>query len=351
MVERTPQQRWAKWFPGGWTVAPATAPIVRRGMLLAAAALLLIALVAGALLTGATHRPAFVLQGVVPLPVSSDAVFASASDDALWATVGDAVLKIDPRTGTSTRFAVPNPGPTLTGALGTPDSIWVADYYRNRVVRLDRSTGAFIGDVLVTEPGGLQWQDGLWVQDGGGGGVVRIAPTGDVDLRLPEAISYVVTPGALWYVTTSFGNAWAVEADPGTGAERRRIAIPPDAAQFITTDAAGNPWIFARQLGAHTARVVTVEASTGFVGRPFELPDPVFGGIASIGDSVWALMGPDSAGGSRIIELRATGPTGREEPLQDGLDPDGAIVAFGSVWIPWETKGAMYRYPVDALAR
>ena len=22
VVERTPQQRWAKWFPGGWTVAP-----------------------------------------------------------------------------------------------------------------------------------------------------------------------------------------------------------------------------------------------------------------------------------------------------------------------------------------
>ena len=148
-----------------------------------------------------SRRPAFVLQGVVPLPVSSDAVFASASDDALWATVGDAVLKIDPRTGTSTRFTVPER--RLHSDRGTrhvPDSIWVADYYGNRVVRLDRSTGAFIGDVLVGEPGGLQWQDGLWVQDGGGGGVVRIAPTGDVDLRLPEAISYVVTPGALWYV-------------------------------------------------------------------------------------------------------------------------------------------------------
>ena len=351
MVERTPQQRWAKWFPGGWTVAPGKAPIVRSRMLLAAAALLLIALVASALLAGGSRRPAFVLQGVVPLPVSSDAVFASASDDALWATVGDAVLKIDPRTGTSTRFTVPNAGATLTGALGSPDSIWVADYYDNRVVRLDRSTGAFIGDVTVGKPGGLQWQDGLWVQDGGGGGVVRITPTGDVDLRLPEAISYVVTPGALWYVAASDGKAWAVEADPGTGAERRRIAIPPDAAQFITTDATGNPWIFARQPGWHTTRVVTVEAATGFVGRPFELPDPVFGGIASIGNSVWALMGPASAGGSRLIELGATGPTGREEPLQDGLDPDGAVVAFGSVWIPWETKGAMYRYPVNALAR
>ena len=177
VVERTPQQRWAKWFPGGWTVAPGKAPIVRSRMLLAAAALLLIALVASALLAGGSRRPAFVLQGVVPLPVSSDAVFASASDDALWATVGDAVLKIDPRTGTSTRFAVPNAGATLTGALGSPDSIWVADYYGNRVVRLDRSTGDIHRRRPVGEPGGLQWQDGLWVQSGSGGGAVRIAPT------------------------------------------------------------------------------------------------------------------------------------------------------------------------------
>ena len=350
VVERTPQKRWAKWFPGGWTVAPAKAPIVRSWMLVAALALLLLAVAAAALLAGTSRRPAFVLQGVVPLPKSADAVFASASDDALWATVGDAVLKIDPRTGTSTRFAVPNSGGTLTGALGSPNSIWVADYYGDRVVRLDRSTGDFIGDVFVGEPGGLQWQDGLWVQSGSGGGAVRIAPNGDIDLRLHDATSFVVTPGALWYVAASDGKAWAVEADPGTGAERRRIAIPPDAAQFITTDATGNPWIFARQPGWHTTRVVTVEAATGFVGRPFDLPDPVFGGIASIGNSVWALMGPASAGGSRLIELGATGPTGREEPLQDGLDPDGAVVAFGSVWIPWETKGAMYRYPVNALA-
>jgi len=189
------------------------------------------------------------------------------------------------------------------------------------------------------------------VQDGRGGGAVRIAPNGDVDLRLPDATSFVVTPGALWYLATSDGNAWAVEADPGTGVERRRVAVPAAAAQFITLDAAGNPWIFARQFGSNTTRVVTVEAATGLVGRPFELPDPVFGGIVSIGDSVWALMGPDSAGGSRIIELGASGPTGRTEPLQEGLNPDGAVVAFGSIWIPWETKGAMYRYPVDALAR
>ena len=70
VVERTPQKRWAKWFPGGWALAPAKAPIVRSWMLVAALALLLLAVAAAALLTGTSRRPAFVLQGVVPLPKS-----------------------------------------------------------------------------------------------------------------------------------------------------------------------------------------------------------------------------------------------------------------------------------------
>ena len=74
--------------------------------------------------------------------------------------------------------------------------------------------------------------------------------TGDIDLRLHDATLLCRRRRARSGTSTaSDGKAWAVEADPGTGAERRRIAIPPDAAQFITTDATGNPWIFARQPG------------------------------------------------------------------------------------------------------
>ena len=67
VVERTPQQRWAKWFPGGWTVAPAKAPIVRSRMLLAALALLLVALAARALPAGALPSPGLRPPGRRPL--------------------------------------------------------------------------------------------------------------------------------------------------------------------------------------------------------------------------------------------------------------------------------------------
>ena len=128
MVEHTPQRRWASGSQVRWTVAPAKAPAVRNRMLLAAGALLLVALVAGALAVGAFRRPAFVLQGVVALPGSTDVIFVSASDDAVWATAADGVLAIDPTTGNTDRYEVPGGVIQLTGVLARPDAIWVADY-------------------------------------------------------------------------------------------------------------------------------------------------------------------------------------------------------------------------------
>jgi len=65
---------------------------------------------------------------------------------------------------------------------------------------------------------------------------------------------------------------------------------------------------------------------------------------------MWALTGANNPEGSQIIELGATGPTGRAETLDEGLDPDGPAIAFGSIWIPWDGQGILHQYPVDALA-
>ncbi len=69
-----------------------------------------------------------------------------------------------------------------------------------------------------------------------------------------------------------------------------------------------------------------------------------------IGSSMWGLTAANNPEGSQIVELGRTGPTGRAETLDDGLDPDGPAIAFGSIWIPSDSKGVLYRYPVDALA-
>jgi hypothetical protein len=51
-----------------------------------------------------------------------------------------------------------------------------------------------------------------------------------------------------------------------------------------------------------------------------------------------------------VIQIGPDGPTGREETLAPGLDPDIPVVAFGSIWIPFDNHAALYRYPSDALA-
>ena len=95
MVERTPQNRWARWFPGTAT-APAKAPAIQTRTILAVAAMLLLLLVASALVAGSLRRPAFALQGIVPVPGSVGVPFVSASGDAIWSTVEDGVVAFDP---------------------------------------------------------------------------------------------------------------------------------------------------------------------------------------------------------------------------------------------------------------
>ena len=130
VVERTPQHRWAKWFPGAWTVAPAKAPGMRtRMVVVSVAVLLLAALVSFALAAGAVRRPSFALQGVVPLPGAVGAPFVGASD---WRALGNrdrrSCSRSIPATGNdddATNF--PGAGSDLSGVLARPDAIWVAD--------------------------------------------------------------------------------------------------------------------------------------------------------------------------------------------------------------------------------
>ena len=352
MVERTPQHRWARWVPGAGTTSPAKAPAMSTRAVLVVAAALLLLLVGGALVAGSLRRPAFQLHGVLPVPGSVGVPFLSASDGKLWSTVTGGVLSIDPETGATVRYEVPNSGTDLTGVIATDDAIWVADYVADRVVRLDKATGAVTDQVAVPEPMGLVLQDGLlWTLDHTTGGATRIdQATREVDLRLPSASSFAVAPGVLWYVTSAGGESFAVEVDPATGIERQRVAIPLEAADAITIDAAGNPWVYRGRRDQFRSTILKIDAASGTAGTSYDVPYDVIGGVVPVGSSMWAFTAVNSPNGSQAVELGATGPTGRVEPLEDGLDPDVPTVALGSVWIPWDNRAMLYRYPADALA-
>ena len=348
MVEHTPQHRWARWLPGAGVRSPNSAPLVgSRFMVIAAAVGLLVLLLGAALVAGAFRRPAFTLQQSVTLPGATGVMFVGQSDDALWATVDYGVLRIDPDTGATTRYDVQGGSPDLTGVLEQDGTIYVADY-QNGIRAIDAATGAETGLIPAVEAGGLHWQDGLWAQTSDRG-VVRIDPsTGTDTLAFPDAISYSLSPAALWYVARTRNDYVAVEADPSSGIERRRIPIPVYGAA-ITVDEQGNPWVYRR--GKTQTVVATIDAASGSVTTPFELPYDVIGGISPIAGSMWALPAVNTPYGSQLVELSPAGPTGRVEPTVKGLDPDGAIVAFDSVWIPWEGPGTLNRFPVAGLSQ
>ena len=348
VVNRTSQNRFARWLPTAWTVSPARAPKLRTGIVLVAMLALLVALAVSTLVAGGLRRPVFTLQSVVPLPGSIGTIFASASDSAVWATTQNGVVRIDPATGTTSTLAVPDVTSELTSVLEHDGAVWIADYAANRIVRVDPATGQVTGEVSANRPGGLSWEHGVWA--GAMGEVIRIDPVSATeDLRLPDATAYAVVPGALWYLTPADGESFAVEVDPATGVERRRIAVPAEAAGSIAIDEAGNPWVWLRNDSRST--IVALDAANGTSGEPFDVPYDVIGGIVPAGGSMWALPLPSEAYGSRIVQLSPTGPTGRTEPLEVGLDPDVPTIGFGSLWIPWDAHGELYRYPMDALAR
>ena len=114
MVERTPQRRWARWVPGAGTRSPAKAPAMNTRAILVVAAALLLLLIASALAAGALRRPAFTLQGIVPIPGSIGVPFTSASDGKIWSTVEDGVVSIDAATGATTRSGARQPSCSAT---------------------------------------------------------------------------------------------------------------------------------------------------------------------------------------------------------------------------------------------
>jgi hypothetical protein len=348
VVERTSQHRWARWVPGAGVSAPDRAPLVRSRALLIAAAALVLLVIGAALAAGAFRKPAFTLQQSITLPGATGVMFVGRSDDALWATVPYGVVRIDPQTGALTHYDVEGGSPDLTGVLEHDGRIYVADYHAG-IRAIDAATGTQTGLIPADKAGGLQWQDGLWVGTADRG-VVRIDPATGMDtLSFPDAIAYALSPTALWYLATTANGYVAVEADPASGVERRRVPIPFEVAATITIDPAGNPWLYRR--GLTMTSVATIDAASGSVTTPFTLPYDAIGGIGPIADSMWALPAAHTPYGSHLVELSPSGPTGRVEPTLEGLDPDGAIVAFDSVWIPWEGPGTLNRFPVGALAR
>jgi hypothetical protein len=345
------QHRRPSWLRAPWAPGPAEAPVMRGRYALAAVALLVVAVALAALAAGARPKPPpFTLQSVIPLVSKGNTIFATADARGIWATGNGIAQHVDAVTGEVTTVPVPQITPYFTGVIMGDGSLWAADYNGNRVLRLDPATGAVIDTVEIQRPMGFTWRDGPWVGGGQGRGLSHIDPsTNRVDRSFPTATGAALGDHSLWYTESDRVSGTAVEIDLATGKELSRVPIPRTTAGGIVLDGEGNA--YAWRSGSEHSELVVIDGSTHAVSATHVLLHDLIGGVVRIGDSIWGVVGPGADGRPRLIEIGPNGPTGREEALPPEVDPDSAVVAFGSIWIPSESDSTFYRFPTDALTR
>src|SRR6266536_3474519 len=144
---------------------------------------------------------------------------------AAWATTGNAVLRIDPRTDRASQF-LSDPGASLTGVAFGAGSLWVKA--STGILRVDPGTGRVTARIGV-HAAVLSFGEGaLWAMTGlGGGRLVRVDPA-TTAVRL-----FPLPPGKTWGLAAGDGAVWVSDGaavtriDPRTDRPTATVPLSP----------------------------------------------------------------------------------------------------------------------------
>ena len=193
---------------------------------------------------------------------------------------------------------------------------------------------------------------GIWLAAEGTGTLSRIDPaTGAIDLVLdpsgPRRWPSVIDD-RVWYGGSVDGVPWAMALDASTGKEVGRVELPKWTGCYFMPGTGGLVWTIGGCNGAvrNGIAVIDPETSTAW---SVESPKAFLGSMAVVGGATWLVLAPIADDPGRLVEYDRTGPTGRVIDLPPDVDPDGLLVAFGSVWIRSDASGKVYRFPLEGL--
>jgi YVTN family beta-propeller protein len=367
------------------TLEPAPPPRGRQALLrrrapflAGAAALVIVAIVIGALLAGrdgaspppgspstiplaTADRVARIseakstgdLARILPVKAGGDPSAIAVGEGSVWVTNRDdgTVSRIDPVTNESTTIKVGG-GPYLI-AVGE-GSVWAVNRLSRSVSRIDPGTDRVVATVELTGfPSSIVvGEGGVWVAVNAG-----FDPSIDppaihrIDPRTTRVIASIELGGvAAWPVLTSGeGAVWAIgyngqllRIDPGTNLKRRVATLGISGAAIAFGD--GALWI----AGAHGG-IVRVDPATGSIeatvpggGTPEEdRPGNVVPGSRDLllsmtfADGIIWVTGKLNGTIDRIL---ANGNTALV-PISVGQTPTGVAVGYGSVWVTVDTNG------------
>jgi DNA-binding SARP family transcriptional activator/streptogramin lyase len=259
---------------------------------------------------------------------------------------------IDAASGRMTRYFPVGRAPIAL--VVADDSLWVASYRDESVMRLDRGTGRSLANVPIAglhptsliASGGEVW---VWTLEGS---LVRIDPrfntAGD---PIPLAAGATAgasrgfragEPGAGGSITASGRYLWmtapgttVIWVDP-TNTKRRLLIVPDDGAEGPIASRDGEVWV------GGTSRVFPIDADTRIPGAGIDVGaiyDLAFGA-----DTLWVVSGgPLHVGADqalRRLDLRNRIVDGK---VKVGNNPIRVAAAAGSIWVASRTDATVYR--------
>jgi DNA-binding beta-propeller fold protein YncE len=222
----------------------------------------------------------------------------AAGDGALWITSDGAVLRVDPKTG-STVARIPVAGDSLYPIAVGPSAVWVG------VLANDKSHGLLVGIDPATN---------------------RVATT--ISLGVGEPMGIAVAPGTIW-IDTDINGGTVYRVDP----QDHRVAGGP-----LTVDQAGelvlgggSLWV-GQQMDTSVTRIDA--AKNAVIGSPLSLGGENIGALVYADGALWAGDDAQSLFGSGSV-VRVD-PSSQAQSMttisnQDTIDDLGS--AFGRVWV------------------
>ena len=262
---------------------------------------------------------------------------------AAWATTGNAVLRIDPRTDRA-RQLLADPGASLAGVAFGAGSLWVED--TAGIVRVDPGTGRVTARIGVGASALSFGEGALWALRPpglGGGQLVRIDPATNAAraFSLPTGKTWALAAGegAVWVSAACPASACLLRVDPATGRVMARTAERHLIGHVAVGD--GAVWV------SDGVAVTRIDPRTGrptatapLSPAPASGPSPILNGsglLAVAPGAVWVTGAGDTRHASVLrIDPRTGRVTGAGVAV--GPAPQAAAASGSTVWVATATS-------------
>lgn len=259
--------------------------------------------------------------------------------DEVWAPAGNSIVRVDTKTRKTTTIDSPVDAGAADSFGATDEAVWIGDFDRGKMYRLDRTTGAVLSELAVPSPVTFGYANGLvWVGSGATKTMVTIDPAGS-KATVTDFPHELVAGDSVWGAQ-GFGKVVRVVIDTG---ERTSIEIvePRGPGDCSVKGSSASLWLLCHE----NDMGVRLDPAANSVMATLEVGSPVFGGVQNLERWAFFIEGRDEAGvhEGRIVRVDLdTNQIDRIFDLGPEFDPNPPIVAADALWVPIAASGELW---------